>query len=154
MSVWRVCLACVCAAVLTACDSSDPCATEECTQTAGSTSGGTTESSDTSGNRPEMVACGEQTCMGGDVCLVTYTEPNCINKENPDDTCPEGQQDTNCGGAGAPCCCEPAPDPSYVCDPATNCGETVNCECLAEVCQEICSSAGDGVFACEPAQPA
>lgn len=150
-----------------ACDSSDPCTSASCatesetgaTQGTGSetdneTTETTTDSETDAGTETGgTVVCGGSDCLPGEVCLHHYVEASCTNKENPDDMCPEGQQDTNCGGTGIPCCCEPAPSPTTTCDPASNCDGTVDCECLAEACgvENLCSDQGDGVFYCEPA---
>ena len=151
-----------------ACASSGPCS-QSCltgsntgaTTVAGSESdtdsestGTATEVSESDTNASDgAVACGGSDCLPGEVCLHQFVGPTCTNKENPDDMCPEGQQDTNCGGAGIPCCCEPSSGPTMTCDPASNCDGAITCACLAEACgvENLCSDQGDGVFFCEPA---
>ncbi|MGB1013462.1 MAG: hypothetical protein ACPG4T_04945 [Nannocystaceae bacterium] len=147
-----------------ACASSAPCSSANC-ETGSNTKGtgsesdtgsesetGTDSESDTNAS-DGAVACGGSDCLPGEVCLHQFVGPTCTNKENPDDMCPEGQQDTNCGGAGIPCCCEPGPGPTMTCDPASNCDGAITCACLAEACgvENLCGDQGDGVFFCEPA---
>lgn len=109
----------------------------------------TEETSESTGVTGEGLVCGELVCGPGEVCLNFPQEPNCTNKPE-DEPCPEGTEETQCGGAGFPCCCEPTPPPIFECvSPPGGC-EPVDCACLAELCVPTCSMTGTpDVFICE-----
>ncbi len=109
------------------------------------------------GDEPDPVVCGSDTCTGGDICMVTAQEPECEIKDNELDPCPSDKpNDTQCGGAGTPCCCGDAPAPLTACDPATACGAEVTCDCLTDACPSgwMCSATAEpGKFTCSFAAP-
>lgn len=93
--------------------------------------------------------CGETTCAGTDVCVEERLPAACENLYDSGAECPEGTTRTKCGGAGIPCCCEPAPDPTYTCQA---CGETPSCDCVTCATDLWCvqlSSETSRNFACE-----
>ena len=106
---------------------------------------GTGTETDTSG---QGFACGELECAVGEACLTFPQSPNCSDK--PDNQpCPDGTTETQCGGAGLPCCCEPPPPSLFQCADTSACGDVVECGCLPE-CVPACSATGDPqVFICE-----
>lgn len=119
----------------------DPTTSDPTTET-----GDPTTTTETGG---DPIPCGELECVGGEVCLVFPQEPSCTNLEEGE-SCPEGTQETQCGGAGLPCCCEPPPPTLRECVLPESCGDTVDCACLAELCVPECSMTGTpGVFICE-----
>jgi hypothetical protein len=106
----------------------------------------TTSSTETGG---ESFACGDIDCAADQACLTFGQQPMCENKQD-DQPCPEGTTETLCGGAGIPCCCGPTPASIYQCTATTECGEIVDCGCLAEVCTPQCWATADAkVFICE-----
>lgn len=80
-------------------------------------------------------ACGDTlTCTSTQVCVADHYPAECEDRTDTGAPCPEGTTATRCGGAGMPCCCEPAPEPIYRCEDASACGDTPTCDCLGEVC--------------------
>jgi hypothetical protein len=79
-------------------------------------------------------------------------DPNCTELLEGEQ-CPMGTTETQCGGAGLPCCCEPPPPTIYECvDP--NCEEPVDCACLVDVCVPACEMTGmERVFNCASPPP-
>ena len=118
--------------------------------------GGSGDGGSGDGGAPPEVACGDLTCTGGDTCIETTFEPDCTNLL-ADEMCPEGTTESNCGGDGAPCCCEPPPDSEYTCATTTCGGEEALCLCLDAPCEEPkqCVEVGAaGTVRCEePAVP-
>ena len=109
------------------------------------------ETDDTTSTTPDGgPECGEMQCFVGEVCLTFPQAPTCSPKAE-DQPCPEGTTESQCGGAGLPCCCEPPPPTIYECrEPPSSCGEPADCACLAEVCVPACEmSAQPNVFICE-----
>jgi len=105
------------------------------------------------GGQSLPVACGDDlTCDAGDVCIVEPNEPACTDL-GKGEMCPKGTTETNCGGAGIPCCCGPTPPDDHRCLSAAGCGDaTPTCECL-DPCEgdEQCSTlAQESTFQCEP----
>jgi hypothetical protein len=130
-----------------ACGGGDDTATT--TDASSDASGDTTTTSADTETGESSVACGEGDCQVGEVCLNFPQAPMCENKID-DEPCPEGTEDTQCGGAGLPCCCGPTPPTLTECTVPSGCGEMVDCACLSEVCIPSCSATGtDGVFFCE-----
>jgi hypothetical protein len=74
-----------------------------------------------------IVSCGE---------VVDVFDPSCTEAEDFDATCPDGQEMSNCGGNGGPCCCLPTPMPGHRCVAPTGCDGSASCECLGE---ELCT---------------
>lgn len=100
------------------------------------------------------VECGDAlTCEAGDVCIVEPNQPECTNL-GKGETCPKGTTETNCGGAGIPCCCGPTPPPDYRCTSGAPCGgDLPSCECLdpcTGVDECIALAANEYTFQCEP----
>jgi hypothetical protein len=101
------------------------------------------------------VACGtELTCEAAEVCVQEAFEPACTPLTDSGATCPEGTTETMCGGAGQPCCCEPAPEMTYRCYAPSGCGDAPTCDCVSAACpsDKACMSVGSetsGVFQCE-----
>jgi hypothetical protein len=125
---------------------------------AGATGGGGEGGGGAGAGGGEPTLCGDiLICDPGVACVEQQFPPACTDKANKADPCPEGQTDTFCGGAGMPCCCEPPPAPDYSCAAADNCGGTVSCECLGDVCTgglECVNTATPNIVACiEPAMP-
>ena len=118
-------------------------------ETQDTSSSETGDSSETTGVTGEGLVCGELECGPGEVCLNFPQAPNCTDKPE-DEPCPEGTEETLCGGAGFPCCCEPTPPPIFECvEPPGGCAP-VDCACLAELCVPTCSMTGTPeVFICE-----
>ena len=126
---------------------SDPTTSDPTTTTE---TGDPTTTSETGG---DPIPCGELKCVGGEVCLTFPQDANCTNLEEGE-SCPEGTQETQCGGAGLPCCCEPTPPALRECVLPEGCGDPVDCACLAELCVPECGMTGTpGVFICEEPQP-
>jgi hypothetical protein len=94
------------------------------------------------------LACGALTCGGEEVCVETFLPASCQNLTDTGDACPEGTTRTLCGGAGFPCCCEPAPDPTWACQ---TCAGTPSCDCVTCEGSQACtaSGAGERQFNCE-----
>jgi hypothetical protein len=123
--------------------------------TADETSSSSTDTTDDSATDTsgESIPCGEIECAADQACLTFPQEPMCTDKPE-DQPCPRGTTETQCGGAGLPCCCGPTPAAVTECvDPA--CEGPVDCDCLADVCTPTCTpSVTAGVFICEaPARP-
>jgi len=104
-------------------------------------------------NRPTEVDCGSETCTGGDVCIVRPQAATCEPKTDAAVPCPADlPNETLCGGAGVPCCCGETPPAITACDPAGQCGSSVGCDCLGDVCEapNLCYALEAGSFSCEP----
>lgn len=100
------------------------------------------------------ISCGELSCEGETVCLRETYSPECVNRVDTAEPCPEGTTPSMCGGAGIPCCCEPAPAATYQCVSASACSAEPACDCLGEVCPEdkectSVSSPTSGLFSCD-----
>lgn len=115
-----------------------------------STTASTTDTGDaTTDTGGEPIPCGQIECAANQACLTFPVAPTCT--DNPDgNPCPPGTSESQCGGDGQPCCCEPTPAPLTECvDPP--CEGPVDCACLVDVCIPECTpSATVGVFICEP----
>ena len=126
---------------------------------AGATGGtGATGGGGTGAGGAAPIPCGDElTCQPTQACIEAQDAPTCTNKEAPDDPCPKGQIDTNCGGDGAPCCCEQPPPSDYACDDANACGGEVSCACLVDPCDaglECVDTDTQGKVICQaPAMP-
>lgn len=125
--------------------------------TADDGAGSTSTTGDTTGVAHADVACGAQlVCSDGDVCVVDVAETPCTNVQSFDETCPDGDEPTACGGPGLPCCCGSAPPPQYRCFTPTECVGPPACECLGStLCAQDagCSRYAadpDFVFRCDP----
>jgi hypothetical protein len=98
-------------------------------------------------------------CAELSVCIVDEIAPTCTAKADDAGACPTGQTETQCGGIGYPCCCEPTPPPEYRCEGKGICGTTPDCTCLGPtICNngQMCIGIGgkDWEFHCvDPAQP-
>lgn len=126
------------------------------TSDATDSSGSTAADSGSSGDVPIDLPCGDALmCTGGDVCVEDAIEPECTDLEDPKGMCPDGQNMTNCGGAGIPCCCLPPPPSEYRCVTPSECVGPADCDCLGEaVCTEgrMCIALGvdpEHYFLCE-----
>ena len=126
------------------------CSKEEDTppdETAGETETESSADTDTdTGGEP--FPCGELECAAEQTCLLFPQEPECTNKDE-NQPCPRGTTESQCGGAGLPCCCGPTPPTVSECiDPV--CEGPVDCACLVDVCVPSCTpSAAPNVFICE-----
>ncbi len=105
------------------------------------------------GGGSTSIPCGDDICVGGDICVLTQLDPDCTGLEKGD-TCPEGTEETQCGGAGFACCCPPPPDPTYACAAPLGCeDEAVSCQCLESPCDEgleCVNIATEGTVKCSP----
>lgn len=121
----------------------------------GGSDGSGSGDSDGSGGESEtgsaqLVVCGDSECAGGEICMSFVQEPACENKLEGQ-PCPEGTDETLCGGAGIACCCGPVPAPVNECAAPAGCDDVVDCACLGDICFEECSAtATEGVFMCTP----
>lgn len=113
----------------------------------------TSSSTDTTGDATtdtggESFACGEIECAANQACLTFPQAPMCTEKPEGQ-PCPADTTETQCGGAGLPCCCGPTPPTLFECvDPA--CEGPLDCTCLADVCIPACWPTGTpSVFICE-----
>jgi hypothetical protein len=100
--------------------------------------------------------CGEGlVCESGEVCVVVPLAPSCTVKEAETDLCPMGTTDSLCGGAGLPCCCEPAPPPTRSCVEAPGCVDAPACGCLPDVCPPAsdCTDTAQGEVTCTMLPP-
>lgn len=71
------------------------------------------------------------------MCIVDEIAPTCTPKVDDAGPCPTGQTESQCGGIGTPCCCEPAPPPEYRCEGKGICGAKPDCDCLgASICHD------------------
>jgi len=118
----------------------------------GGTSGGG-GSSGSGGGGAGTTACGASlTCDAKSVCIVDEKSPSCSAKLDDAGACPSGQTESQCGGIGYACCCEPAPPSEYRCADAAACGATPDCACLGAVCKngQMCMGIGgkDREFHC------
>ncbi len=100
------------------------------------------------------VDCGDDlTCDAGSVCIVEPNEPECTNL-GEGESCPKGTTETNCGGAGIPCCCGPTPPPDHRCLDASACGGALpSCDCLDPCTADdscIALASSEYAFQCEP----
>lgn len=142
-----------CFCLLAACTTGDDGNTD--THASHTTSESSTESetdteSETTGT---PLACGEIECGPDEACLTFPQQPNCQDLMEGE-MCPEGTTETQCGGAGLPCCCEPTPPPIYMCTPTDACGDSIDCTCLADVCTPMCTATADAlVFVCDAPPP-
>lgn len=68
-----------------------------------------TKTDDTSTTDTTPFACDALSCAETDLCVRQDYPAECTNREDTGAACPEGTTATMCGGAGIPCCCEPAP---------------------------------------------
>lgn len=103
--------------------------------------GGSAGSGGGSGTTP----CGAAlTCDAKSVCIVDEKAPSCTAKLDDAGACPAGQTESQCGGIGYACCCEPAPPSEYRCADASACGAKPDCACLGSVCQnaQMCMGIG------------
>lgn len=125
-------------AMALACDSNkgdETGTTGAATDTTAATSTAPTSSDSSTGTPPVMIDCGADLTCIDEVCVETVEPPACVN-EVPPDGCPGGTTETNCGGDGHPCCCEPAPPAEYRCAPPTGCVDVPACACLTMLCQD------------------
>lgn len=118
--------------------------------TGGATGGGGGSGSDGGGG---ATACGPGlTCDAKSVCIVDEKAAACSAKLDDAGACPPGQTESQCGGIGYPCCCEPAPPSDYRCVDASACGAKPDCACLGAVCKngQMCMGIGgkDREFHC------
>lgn len=130
---------------LVACDEGED-ETESETSTSSSSTDTTGDATTDTGG--EAIPCGEIECAANQACLTFPQDPACTDLVEGE-ACPPNTTETQCGGAGLPCCCEPPPPTLYECvDPA--CEGPVDCTCLADVCIPSCSAtAAPDVFICE-----
>jgi hypothetical protein len=122
-----------------------------CETDSGSTSASGTGGSVGSGGSGLAVPCGDALeCQSGEACVATEVPAACTDKVNADAPCPGGTSDTLCGGAGFPCCCEPAPPPTRECVVATDCNGEPSCACLPDACDVgyQCFDQADGELYC------
>ncbi len=120
------------------------------TGTGGSGTGG--DATGGGGGSSVDVPCGEAICSGGDYCLVIPIAPACTPLDEGN-MCPEGTTETQCGGAGLPCCCGETPPPETSCVAPEGCeGEVPSCACLVEPCEvgrDCVDTATPGEILCE-----
>jgi len=119
---------------------------------ASSTDTGSNDGSSSGESGGEPIACGDAlSCDAAEVCVEEPNEPMCDALPRGE-TCPRGTRETQCGGAGLPCCCGPTPPPDYRCAPTDGCA-VPTCECLATLCgpgEECSALAEPRTFRCEP----
>ncbi|MBK7579934.1 MAG: hypothetical protein IPI67_06975 [Myxococcales bacterium] len=101
-----------------------------------STGGSSTGGAAGSGGGASTTPCGTSLeCNATSVCIVDEIAPACTAKQGDGgDACPPGQTESQCGGIGYPCCCEPPPAPTYHCEDAGGCSSKPECGCLGSVC--------------------
>jgi hypothetical protein len=108
-----------------------------------------TKTDDTSTTDTTPFSCDTLSCAETDLCVRQDYPAECTNREDTGAACPEGTTATMCGGAGIPCCCEPAPVSTFTCQA---CGDTPSCECVTcesgTDCMEQASTSGRE-FVCE-----
>lgn len=133
--------------VVVACDKGEDTGGESSAESSATSS--ETDTGNTTETGGELIPCGDIECAANQACLTFPQAPMCTDMMEGQ-PCPPGTTETQCGGAGLPCCCEPPPPTVYECvDPA--CQGPLDCACLVDVCIPACTStATPGVFICEP----
>lgn len=115
--------------------------------------GGTSGSGGSAGDAGVSTPCGPKlVCDAKSVCIVDEKAAACTPKMDDAGPCPAGKTQSQCGGIGYPCCCDPPPPSEYRCESAAGCSGAPDCTCLKDVCKggQMCMGIGgkDREFHC------